>query len=489
MAARRDDRYETAKDLADDLRRVLAGQPTIARPPTMLDRSFRLAAKYNGAVATIAAVVVLALAGFAISNVRLAAEKANSDQNAALAQRNALLARDAVDRLGSDMAELLRDIPAANSVRHRLLSETLDYYQQLALESASLDSRDHDQQLDLAITYGKIGSFQNELGLNADARQSLEKSESLFTRLASQFPSENEMQMQWSISQNNLAEALAGSGDFDSATKWFAKAIATQSRLNFESAASAATELATTLNNLGRMLTESENSSEAETIFQRAIDLLGEAPADNKLRTTIQSNLAGLLAKHDAPRAIEIARQSLVVQLKLLQADPGDAKTATQVVLTLNTMARAQAGQSMHREAVESLRQAIEISGQLRSRWPEQISYRRDLGISLNQLGLSFSAIGRTERAAGAFEQASKHARALLAVHEDDAQLHSMLGSTLNNLAFLKQQTGDHHAAESLYDEAIKHQSAAVNLAPQVPRYRVHLGKHEHNLKTLRGES
>jgi hypothetical protein len=77
----------------------------------------------------------------------------------------------------------------------------------------------------------------------------------------------------------------------------------------------------------------------------------------------------------------------------------------------------------------------------------------------------------------------------LLKVHGDDAQLHSMLGSTLNNLAFLKQQLGDHLTAKTLYNEAIQHQQLAVSLAPQVPRYQVHLSKHEHNLQNLRGES
>jgi hypothetical protein len=318
---------------------------------------------------------------------------------------------------------------------------------------------------------------------------SLEESQRRYEHLAEQFPTDTAIQLQWSISQNNLAETFADSGDFNSAAKWYAKAITIQNRLQSESNEAATTELATTLNNLGRMLTDSENADEAETVFQRAIDLLGESSAHGNLRSTIQSNLAGLLARRDASRATEIARQSLVAQLEQLEANPGDAKAATQVVLTLNTLASAQAGQSQHREAIESLRQAIEISGQLRSRWPDQASYRRDLGISLNQLGLSFTAVGRTDRAANAFEQASKHARALLKVYGDDAQLHSMLGSTLNNLAFLKQQLGDHLTAKTLYNEAIQHQQLAVSLAPQVPRYQVHLSKHEHNLQNLRGES
>ena len=39
MAHERDERYLTAEELADDLRRVLEGKPTVARPPTFWDRA------------------------------------------------------------------------------------------------------------------------------------------------------------------------------------------------------------------------------------------------------------------------------------------------------------------------------------------------------------------------------------------------------------------------------------------------------------------
>ncbi len=70
----------------------------------MLDHGVRLATKYRGAVATIAAFCVLALAGFAISNTRLAAQKHVSGDNATLAKRNEGIAREAIDRLGTQMA-------------------------------------------------------------------------------------------------------------------------------------------------------------------------------------------------------------------------------------------------------------------------------------------------------------------------------------------------------------------------------------------------
>ncbi|MEM1069528.1 MAG: serine/threonine-protein kinase [Planctomycetota bacterium] len=489
MANRRDDRYETAQEFSNDLRRVLADEPTIARPPTLIDHAVRLASKHRLAVLTSAMIVLLALAGSAFSNARLAVAKQQSDNNAQRAEKKDAIAREAIDRLGTQMADLLDDIPAADSVRHRLLSVTLEYYQRLAVESEQQGATDRDGQLDLAVIHGKIGSFQRELGRYSEADRSLAESQQRYATLAERFPDDNEIHLQWSISQNNLAENYVESGDFDSASTWYAKAIRTQNRLRDVSEVDVTSELATTLNNLGRMLTESENIQEAETVYRRAIRLLEESKNQTELRSVIQSNLAGLLVRIDPSRATDIARQSLKEQLVQLEADPGDPKLATQAVLTLNTLASAQAAQTHHREAIQTLQRATGIGEQLRRRWPDQITYRRDLAMSLNQLGLSFSSIGQSGRAADAFEQASQHARALLQACGDDAQIHSMLGSTLNNLAFLKQQLGDTRNAKIFYSEAIEHHRTAVTLAPQVPRYRVHLSKLEHNLQNLGGES
>lgn len=499
MAGRRDDRYETAEDFAKDLRRVLADEPTVARPPSLMDRGVRLATKYRVAVATIATVGVLALVGFGISNRRLAAEKLNTEAQANVALQNEKVAREAetvarevIDRLGSQMAELLSDIPAASSVRQQLLTETLGYYERLATESSSRESLGRRRMLDLAMTHGKIGTFQNELGQSDEAIASLVKSQGLLEQLAEDSLEDTRLQIQWVISQNNLAEAYSAIGELDTATTWFGKAIANGQRLNAEGHPTAIIELATTLNNFGQMLTRSENVVEAETVFRRAIELLDESSENNStnhetlvshsLHSTIQSNLARLLGRTDAPAAVALAGDALAAQLETLKADPANPKVATRVVLTLHTLASAQAAQSRHRDAVGTLRQAVDISRQLRVRWPGQLAYRRDLGISLNQLGLSRSALGQTDLAMTAFGQSVTQARALLKAYPDDAEVRSMLGSVLNNAGFLHRRLGNLDEARRCYAEAVEHQTQAVSLAPKVPRYAMFLAKHQSNL-------
>jgi len=482
MANRRDDRYETAFAFADDLRRVLADEPTIARPPTLMDHGVRFALKYRNGVAATAIVCMLALAGFAVSNSKLAAQKRVSDENASLALQNESITREAIDRLGSQMAELLADIPAANSVRHRLLTETLEYYQRIATQSDASPLLKRERELDLAMTHGKIGSFQGELGLSEEAITSLQKSEQLFESLARRHPNDLSLQLQWSISQNNLAQQFANRDDLDSAMAWFGKAIANQKRL--PSNETVPHELATTLNNFGQMLTESENATEAESVFVNAIALLNDQDQP-KLLATIESNLAGLIAGQDPERAAEIARRSLSRQTQAMDADPSDAKAASRMVVTLNTLALSLAAQSEYSAAAETLQQAIGISEQLRIRWPDQPVYRRDLGISWNQLGLALSVLGKTNQASDTFQHAAEQARVLTQTFADDAEVHSMLGSILNNSGFLNRKIGNIDKAVEHFTEAIRHQERAVSLAPQVTRYGVLLRKQQNNQDRL----
>ncbi|WP_372722716.1 protein kinase [Novipirellula sp.] len=501
MAKNRDGRYETAKAFADDLRRVLAGEPTIARPPTLMDRIGRLANKHRRSVAVSMIVCMFAMVGFAIFTVMLAAEKQVSDANESIALahqmraiRNEQIAREWIDRIGSQMAELLDDIPAAAPVRRRLLGETLDYYKRFVSEA----SDDPTLRKELAVTYGKIGAFQSELGASEEAIAALERSEQLYHELARQSPGDAALSLQWSISQNNLAEKFSQIGRIEQAAHWFGNAIVIQQRLlnpHLDSKDSSmpenidaivvTRELATTLNNLGLLLEEAEKTQEANTVYRRAIKLLETSANEAGLLASIQSNLAGLLSKRSPEQAIQFAQKALAQQTKSLAQNQGDAKLATQVVLTLNSLGTSHAQRSQHAEAIQSFEEAIEIAQQLQTRWPDSPAYSRDLVISLNHLGLSLAALGKRHEAKNAFEKALPHQRSLAALYPDDAEVQSMLGGVLNNLGFLQQQLGNGRVARQYFIEAAEHQSRAVQLAPEVPRYQAYLAKHQHNSLTL----
>ena len=76
MAKERDDRYQTARELADDLRRFLDRKPIQARRPSPLDRASRWARRHRKAVATAIALLLTAVVGLSVVVILIArAEK------------------------------------------------------------------------------------------------------------------------------------------------------------------------------------------------------------------------------------------------------------------------------------------------------------------------------------------------------------------------------------------------------------------------------
>ncbi|MCS7471592.1 serine/threonine protein kinase [Stieleria sp. ICT_E10.1] len=497
MSKRREDRYDTAEDFASDLSRVLEGRPTVARPPSIADHLARLAAKHRNVVMTGALVVMLGFLGSAIATAKLAAAKQVSDASALRATegerratRGEALARDAVDELGSQVAEKLSDIPAADSIRRQFLVVTLDYYQRFAAEAQD----DPELREDLAVTLGKMGSLQSELGENDKAIESLARSESLYAQLAAQTTASDATLLDWSTSQNNLAQAFVRGGILEDAARYFARAIVTQKRIVRRAAdeqnQTARLALATSLNNLGLLLNQTDAKEKAEETYLEAIRLLSENGLSKSLQSqqqlaTVRTNLSGLLTTTSPQRAVVYAREALAGQLDALQDDRGNAKLATQTIVTLNTLGAAQSAAQQNAAAIDTFNRAIDIGNELLTRWPEQATYRRDLVLSYNHLGLALSKLDQRTAALAAFDQALSLGRPLADRFRDDAETQSMLGGVLNNLGFLHQQLGDREAAAQAYHEAIQRQSTAVRLAPEVARFQDYLKKHQRNYRTV----
>ncbi len=493
MAKTRDGRYDTAADLAIDLRHVLAGEPTIARPPTLVDRLSHWAVRHRGIVTVSLVLVVLALVGLSVSTALISTAKQESDMNAARAADSDRLSRAAVDRLGAQMAELLADVPGADAVRRQLLQETLSYYEDFAARADDDPGLMHD----LAITYGKIGSIQSEVGATDEAVASLEKSLGLFAARSTAEPSNRERQQELATGENNLALALEQAGRYETAMKRYLSAIERQERLlNDEpSDVDAKAGLSLSLSNLGLLLSKTKQFEQAETSYRRSIELVesiaeeSRTPSLERQLASTYQNLSGLLTKSDPTRAVQYARTALQNQMDELKAEPGNPKTANRVALTLNSLGAAQSEAGDVESSLDSYRQAIDIQTQLLERWPDQLTYQRDIAVTQNNYGLALAGQKRYDEASLAFENALTFQIPLAELFVGDVDLQSTLGGVYNNLGFVQERLGETEKAIEAYRLAVKHQSRAHRAAPEVPQYREFLSKHYFNHATLLTES
>jgi serine/threonine protein kinase/tetratricopeptide (TPR) repeat protein len=79
------ERYATARELADDLRRFLEERPILARPPTLAQRAGKWAQRHRRLVAVVFALLLLASAGLATSTALVAAARQEAEDKQDLA--------------------------------------------------------------------------------------------------------------------------------------------------------------------------------------------------------------------------------------------------------------------------------------------------------------------------------------------------------------------------------------------------------------------
>jgi serine/threonine protein kinase/tetratricopeptide (TPR) repeat protein len=147
------DRYATAKELADDLRRFLEDKPIRARRPTLRQWLMKWGRRHLGVVTTAVAALVLAVVVLAFSTAwvwqenqaknsalmlaeqrRQAAEQANrnAEEQRERAQASLGKAREAVQRMLTRVADVrLVPIPQMNEVRQSLLEDAAVLYTEL----------------------------------------------------------------------------------------------------------------------------------------------------------------------------------------------------------------------------------------------------------------------------------------------------------------------------------------------------------------------
>jgi tetratricopeptide (TPR) repeat protein/predicted Ser/Thr protein kinase len=192
-------RYGSAAALADDLRRHLAAQPILARPPTRLYRAERFARRHRALVAGAAAVLLALLVGLATTTWQ--ALRASDQERQA---RAALERTRAVSAFQSSMLERVAPVRGGRELR---LTDVLE------ATAASLPgelARTPDVE---AALRASLGSAWRELGLFAEARLQLERALELYaTTLGPRHPEALAAQVELARTLGDLsldAQALA----------------------------------------------------------------------------------------------------------------------------------------------------------------------------------------------------------------------------------------------------------------------------------------
>jgi len=409
-------RYATAKDLADDLRRFLAGEPVRARPLGTAERVVVWCRRKPAVAALLAALIIVFLAGsFGIlwqwqSAMR---ERDTAKQERDRAQRHLKMIHDRVDHLNQLGRKLLGQ-PGQYRAGKEVLEEALVFYKDLLPEEGD----DPKVRREAAMLYGEVAWIRHRLGQADMAAEAWDRKASLLTSLLGDEPTDKDLRLDLSHSHRWRGNMLRDLGKVGEAREAYNQAAEIQERLLSESSdvARYRMQLANTLLNKATLPWDRDQTQQLETLWSRIVELdqaaVDASPNDPQFSAELALALQdqGLFfldigRRFDAEASV---REALKIHQRLLDGGrlKDDGYIERYLASNFTNLGRVLAASGKAGEAEESYRQAVNLLESSSKEFPYSAYHRLDLVRSYLQLVGLLCELGRQSDAAEPYRKA-----------------------------------------------------------------------------------
>jgi tetratricopeptide (TPR) repeat protein len=224
-------RYQTAQELANDLRRWQQGEPIRARPVGKGERFARWCRRNPRVAGLSAALLLVFLGGFA--GVFWQWQRAESNfeemrQQKTLAEQNFRLAQEAVDDYLTRVSEnRLLNEPGMQPLRRELLEGARQYYVRFVNDRRD----DRHVQGELGRALFRLGTLTWDIDSPVKAREYFQQALEIRERLAGENPADIELQADLAHTYNNLANCTTETWDFLNAVEIHRRGLAVSQAL------------------------------------------------------------------------------------------------------------------------------------------------------------------------------------------------------------------------------------------------------------------
>jgi tetratricopeptide (TPR) repeat protein len=410
----RDKRFQTMKELAADLRRHLANEPILARPPTPAERLAKWT-KRNPAKSVAAGIVSVTFTAIALLLA------ANVRTNRKLSEER------------SNLAEANKELEAKSleSEQRRISAEENEKTARQREQEARASEARANRVTELVQT-ALVSSDPNQGG-----SQGLLVSEAMdqAIRQLERGELKDDPQLEASL-QTTISEILLGNGHWAEALAIAERALTTRMDLCQGDHA----DVATSLNNVAICLEYLGRSSEALPKFEAALEMRERLfEGDHTDLGTSLGNVAGCLdSLGRSSEALPKYEAALEMYQRLCQGNHPDVATGmNNVAYCLESLGRSS-------EALPHYQAALEMREQLFQ------GDHPDVAASLNNVGACLESLGQSSEALPKFEAALQMYQRLF---EGD---HPSVAMAVNNVAGCLDSLGRSSEALSKYEAALQ---------------------------------
>jgi serine/threonine-protein kinase len=484
MAARPEDRYAGALDLAADVQRWLDDEPVRAYREPLRLRLGRWARRHRTAVTVAVMLLAAGVVGLALGLWAVGREQARTAEALDQAEANLKLARQAIDEcFNVAKAHPLFQKPRMDQAKKLLLEKTLPFYRQFRAQRPEDPALQHQE----AEQWFRVGYIEQILGRSAEARHAYAQARDLMAKLLKAHPGEPKYQHNLALVHIDLGYLLEDLGKHAEALHEYDRAGDLQAELLKAQPDVPAHRhyLAMTHANRGNVYLTMGRRAEALRDYQRAHDLQVELSErrpgvpgyQHALALTHHNRGWALTELGKYAQALKEYQRAAELQERLVKEHPDEpsyqhalGRTHTNRALLLTNLGKGE-------EAVSASQQAARLQAKLVEDHPDVPSYRHDLARTRTNGGLLLAGLGRGEEALRAYEQAHALQAKLAAAHPDRPGYRNALALTHHNRAVLLADQGKLEEALKDYQRAAELQDRLVNTHPDVPEYRQDLAR------------
>jgi serine/threonine protein kinase len=440
-------RYQTAQEMADDLRRFLADEPIRARRPTLLQKTAKWCRRHRAIVTASAAVGVV---GLMLSTIIFWYGKVQTDAQRQRAEDKLELARTVVDDMYIRAEKLLEYEPQMESVQKEFLEKALHFYEDFARELGGAPTARFKRAQALhriaAIELLRSFNFAAAEPANRHAMAAAKEAVALLEQLKQEEPDAAEYQNELATCHSTLAEA-AMYHHLDEAEQEHRASAACYGALaeRYPEQASYVFKLACCYYKIGELLrlnSPRTNGERAPAAYTRARDLL-----------------QGLLGR-----------------------DPKNVEYRNYLAGVYSDWGELQISKGQGKEGEESLQKAVQILEPLSADFELLPDFRHQLGKTYTTLAVRFWQTKRPAEAEKTFRKAVDVLEKLVVSHPRVPRFHSWLAIAQDGLAVQLHARHELTSAVELEEKAISHEHAARQTNPQNFGYRSQLQQQYNNL-------
>jgi eukaryotic-like serine/threonine-protein kinase len=487
-------RYQSASEMAEDLRCFLADRPIQARRASNWERIWRWCRRNPALATATGSALVFLLVGFALvfwqwrraeGNLTYANEqRQQAEAQHERAEINFQRACDAVDQLLTEVGQnWLSNTPRLEPVRRALLEKALKFCQSFLDEK----SADPDVRRRTAWAYRRAANIHHYQGQPELAKKENDRAIALFGALAADFPEQPRHRMELAgcyLHEGRLCESANRLRDAEVSLR---QALALQEGPDIIALGvpEPRLELALCLRKLGGVLAVQGQLTEAERLFQRAVQAaqgwVAEFPNVREYRESLAVStryLGNLLTSAGRfGEAEPLLREARTVAERLVAEAPGDRFCREQLAQCEQGLGTLLFDAGRFGEAEKCFRQTIVHASDLAANFPGGPIFWQELAAANNDLGRTLRALNRAKDAEDIYRQSLTLKEKLAADFPTLPHHREFLGAGYHNLASLLRETGSATPAEQAYLRALSIREKLVAQFPDETRLRRQLAQ------------